>query len=128
MKCVRAAQSIRGSLIVRNGRPKNLRMLSTAISATKSTPTPNTTPSILRPSLKPQFSAPTHPLASRHASTASPPANLRKTPLYDLHLSHGAKIVPFGGFHMPVQYDSFSVSASHHFTRSHASLFDVSHM
>jgi len=29
---------------------------------------------------------------------------------------------------MPVQYDSQSVSASHHFTRSHASLFDVSHM
>lgn len=37
-------------------------------------------------------------------------------------------MVPFGGFHMPVQYDGLSVSASHHFTRSHASLFDVSHM
>lgn len=37
-------------------------------------------------------------------------------------------MVPFGGFHMPVQYNSLSVSASHHFTRSHASLFDVSHM
>jgi aminomethyltransferase len=37
-------------------------------------------------------------------------------------------MVPFGGFHMPVQYSDQSVSASHHFTRSHASLFDVSHM
>jgi aminomethyltransferase len=37
-------------------------------------------------------------------------------------------MVPFGGFQMPVQYTSLSVSASHHFTRSHASLFDVSHM
>ena len=37
-------------------------------------------------------------------------------------------MVPFGGYHMPVQYDSLSVSASHRFTRSHASLFDVSHM
>lgn len=37
-------------------------------------------------------------------------------------------MVPFGGFHMPVQYASLSVSASHHFTRSHASLFDVGHM
>jgi aminomethyltransferase len=37
-------------------------------------------------------------------------------------------MVPFGGFHMPVQYTSLSVSASHHFTRNHASLFDVSHM
>ena len=37
-------------------------------------------------------------------------------------------MVPFGGYHMPVQYSGLSVSASHHFTRSHASLFDVSHM
>jgi aminomethyltransferase len=37
-------------------------------------------------------------------------------------------MVPFGGFRMPVQYADLSVSASHHFTRSHASLFDVSHM
>jgi aminomethyltransferase len=37
-------------------------------------------------------------------------------------------MVPFGGFHMPVQYPSLSVSQSHLFTRSHASLFDVSHM
>jgi len=37
-------------------------------------------------------------------------------------------MVPFGGFHMPVQYTDQSVSVSLHFTRSHASLFDVSHM
>lgn len=37
-------------------------------------------------------------------------------------------MVPFGGFHMPVQYSSLSVGDSHHFTRSHASLFDVGHM
>jgi aminomethyltransferase len=37
-------------------------------------------------------------------------------------------MVPFGGFHMPVQYASLSVSQSHLFTREHASLFDVSHM
>lgn len=37
-------------------------------------------------------------------------------------------MVPFGGFHMPVQYASLSVSASHAFTRERASLFDVSHM
>ncbi len=55
-------------------------------------------------------------------------ASLRKTPLYDLHLAHGAKMVPFGGFHMPVQYASRSVKASHIFTRTKASLFDVSHM
>lgn len=37
-------------------------------------------------------------------------------------------MVPFGGFQMPVQYTALSVSASHAFTRTHASLFDVSHM
>ncbi|TEY46194.1 hypothetical protein BOTCAL_0320g00050 [Botryotinia calthae] len=65
----------------------------------------------------------------RHASsTPSSSTELRKTPLYDLHISNGGKMVPFGGFYMPVQYSGLSVSASHHFTREHASLFDVSHM
>ncbi|KAK4162080.1 putative aminomethyltransferase [Cladorrhinum sp. PSN259] len=53
---------------------------------------------------------------------------LSKTPLYDLHVAHGGKMVPFGGFHMPVQYSGLSVSQSHIFTREHASIFDVSHM
>ncbi|KAI1143590.1 glycine cleavage system T protein [Hypoxylon sp. FL0543] len=53
---------------------------------------------------------------------------LNKTPLYDLHLKHGAKMVPFGGYHMPVQYAGQSVSAEHFFTRTHSSLFDVGHM
>lgn len=55
-------------------------------------------------------------------------APLQKTALYDLHVAHGGKMVPFGGFYMPVQYTSLSVSESHKFTRTHASLFDVSHM
>lgn len=37
-------------------------------------------------------------------------------------------MVPFGGFHMPVQYAGQSVGQEHHFTRTHASLFDVGHM
>lgn len=56
------------------------------------------------------------------------PKSLGKTALYDLHVQLGGKMVPFGGFHMPVQYTSLSVSDSHNFTRTHASLFDVSHM
>ncbi|ROT36967.1 aminomethyltransferase [Sodiomyces alkalinus F11] len=51
-----------------------------------------------------------------------------KTPLYDFHLAHGGKMVLFGGYHMPVEYAGFSLAQSHHFTREHASLFDVSHM
>ncbi|KAK4226927.1 putative aminomethyltransferase [Podospora fimiseda] len=63
-----------------------------------------------------------------HNASSSSSEPLSKTPLYDLHLVHGGKMVPFGGFHMPVQYSGLSVSQSHIFTREHASLFDVSHM
>ena len=63
----------------------------------------------------------------RHASDVAT-GDLKKTPLYDLHMAQGAKMVPFAGYHMPVQYSALSLSQSHHFTREHASLFDVSHM
>lgn len=52
---------------------------------------------------------------------------LRRTALYDLHVSHGGKMVPFAGWSMPVQYKD-SIVASHLHTRSSLSLFDVSHM
>ena len=50
-----------------------------------------------------------------------------RTPLYDLHLKHGAKMVPFAGYEMPVQYP-LGVMKEHHHTRQKAGLFDVSHM
>ncbi|ROV97954.1 hypothetical protein VSDG_04850 [Cytospora chrysosperma] len=85
-----------------------------------------TTPSILKSPSRPRFSLlQQHHNGKRNYSSA---ADLPKTALYDLHLAHGAKMVPFGGFQMPVQYSSLSVSESHKFTRTHASLFDVSHM
>ncbi len=52
---------------------------------------------------------------------------LRRTPLYDLHVSLGAKMVPFAGWDMPVQYAT-GVMAEHLATREAAGLFDVSHM
>ena len=52
---------------------------------------------------------------------------LRRTPLYDLHLALGAKMVPFAGYEMPVQYPA-GVMAEHLHTRAAAGLFDVSHM
>jgi aminomethyltransferase len=52
---------------------------------------------------------------------------LLHTPLYDLHVALGARMVPFAGYAMPVQYPSGLV-AEHHHTRNHAGLFDVSHM
>src|SRR5438876_1454291 len=56
---------------------------------------------------------------------APPMANLR-TPLYDWHLAHKARMVPFGGWDMPVQYTS--VIDEHKAVRTAAGLFDVSHM
>ena len=50
-----------------------------------------------------------------------------KTPLHDLHLELGARMVQFAGYEMPVQYAE-GLRAEHLWTRSHAGLFDVSHM
>ncbi|KAG6039485.1 hypothetical protein E4U19_005806 [Claviceps sp. Clav32 group G5] len=66
------------------------------------------------------------PVSASAAPTGAP--ILKKTPLYDLHIAHGAKMVPFAAHSMPIQYPSASITDSHHFTRQHASLFDVSHM
>ena len=49
-----------------------------------------------------------------------------KLPLDAWHCSHGARMVPFAGYEMPIQYDG--IVAEHQWTREHASLFDVSHM
>jgi aminomethyltransferase len=54
-------------------------------------------------------------------------ANLFNTPLNALHLELGARMVPFAGYSMPVQYP-MGLMAEHHHTRSEAGLFDVSHM
>ncbi|MCJ0763942.1 glycine cleavage system aminomethyltransferase GcvT [Variovorax sp. CYS-02] len=54
-------------------------------------------------------------------------APLLKTPLHGLHLELGARMVPFAGYSMPVQYPA-GLMAEHHHTRSAAGLFDVSHM
>lgn len=52
--------------------------------------------------------------------------NLKKTPLNQFHKSSGARMVPFGGWEMPVQYTS--IINEHITTRTKAGLFDVSHM
>jgi aminomethyltransferase len=58
------------------------------------------------------------------ASDATP---LLTTPLNALHLELGARMVPFAGYSMPVQYPA-GLMAEHHHTRTAAGLFDVSHM
>ena len=54
-------------------------------------------------------------------------AESKRTPLYDLHVALGAKMVPFAGYEMPVQYQ-LGVMKEHIQTRKLAGLFDVSHM
>ena len=53
-------------------------------------------------------------------------AALRRTPLYDAHLAAGARMMPFAGFEMPVQYAG--VRAEHLAVRRDCGVFDVSHM
>jgi aminomethyltransferase len=60
-------------------------------------------------------------------ASVTPTANLLSTPLNALHIELGARMVPFAGYSMPVQYPA-GLMAEHHHTRSAAGLFDVSHM
>lgn len=53
--------------------------------------------------------------------------DLKQTPLHDLHVELGARMVPFAGYSMPVQYKA-GIMAEHQQTRTRAGLFDVSHM
>jgi aminomethyltransferase len=64
---------------------------------------------------------------SAPAPTAAQATPLLRTPLHALHLELGARMVPFGGYEMPVQYPS-GILAEHEHTRTAAGLFDVSHM
>src|SRR5438876_39332 len=58
-----------------------------------------------------------------HSTTAT---SLKRTPLYEQHVALGARLVEFGGWEMPVQYSS--ILDEHRAVRTHAGLFDVSHM
>jgi aminomethyltransferase len=60
-------------------------------------------------------------------TSATIDSTLKRTPLYDVHAALGAKLVPFAGFEMPVQYPT-GITAEHKAVREKAGLFDVSHM
>ena len=57
----------------------------------------------------------------------SPAQDLLTTPLHALHIELGARMVPFAGYSMPVQYPA-GLMAEHKHTRNAAGLFDISHM
>ena len=56
-----------------------------------------------------------------------PATPLKRTPLHALHVRLGARMVPFAGYDMPVQYPT-GIIKEHEHTRAAAGLFDVSHM
>ena len=53
--------------------------------------------------------------------------NLKTTPLYKIHNNNRAKLVPFAGYYLPIQYEN-GIIAEHNHTRNSVSIFDVSHM
>jgi aminomethyltransferase len=55
------------------------------------------------------------------------PQSLKRTPFHDIHAALGAKLVPFAGYEMPVQYPT-GITAEHRAVRERCGLFDVSHM
>ncbi|EXJ90549.1 glycine cleavage system T protein [Capronia coronata CBS 617.96] len=68
------------------------------------------------------------PRRAASSSTSASEKELKRTPLYDLHTSLGAKMVPFANYAMPLEYPDLSHRESHLWTRTNASIFDVSHM
>src|SRR5207344_1732309 len=60
------------------------------------------------------------------AIVAAVSATLRRTPLFERHVEAGARMVPFAGWEMPVQYEG--VIPEHRAVRTDAGVFDVSHM
>ncbi len=53
---------------------------------------------------------------------------LKQTPLYQMHLKYNGKIIDFGGWELPVQYEGRGIIKEHNMVRESAGLFDVSHM
>src|SRR4029078_9242316 len=60
-------------------------------------------------------------------TTTTASGALKRTPFYDKHVALGAKIVPFAGYEMPVQYAQ-GITVEHKAVRERCGLFDVSHM
>ncbi|KAJ7166810.1 hypothetical protein C8R46DRAFT_1095379 [Mycena filopes] len=87
---------------------------------------------ILRPSvlLRVSLAVRRAPLRAsfRGLATAPPPADLKKTGLYDFHVANSARMVPFAGYSMPLSYGNVGQVASHSHVRTSVGLFDVGHM
>jgi aminomethyltransferase len=67
------------------------------------------------------------PSSQREFMAEAQSEDLKQTPLYERHVTAGGRVVPFGGYALPVQYPS-GIMSEHKWTREHSGLFDVSHM
>jgi aminomethyltransferase len=67
-------------------------------------------------------------LVLRGLATSAPVYENKRTPLYQLNVDRGAKMVPFAGYDMPLSYGDVGQVAAHNHVRTAAGLFDVSHM
>ncbi|KAJ1569286.1 hypothetical protein HK405_007212 [Cladochytrium tenue] len=97
-------------------------MASTFAAATIPTATARVQPLLAR--LPPHLAAIGRGVCRRSYASGS----MKQTALHDFHVKHGGKMVDFAGWSMPVQYSDLGVLASHEWTRTNASLFDVGHM
>src|SRR5687767_3861637 len=83
-------------------------------------------PGLLATSLNYWASCPLVPPAASRYSAGVAAETLRRTPLFDQHVRLNARIVPFAGWEMPIQYKG--ISLEHEAVRTRAGLFDVCHM
>ncbi|OCF33312.1 glycine cleavage system T protein [Kwoniella heveanensis BCC8398] len=84
--------------------------------------------SIIRPAVRCARVAPSLSALRGFATSRRVAEELKKTPLYDFHVQHKAKMVPFAGWSMPLSYGEVGQITAHKHVRSSAGLFDVSHM
>lgn len=128
MRRFKAVTGICDTVSINHTIPGCSRQLSTALQRTPIAGSPLSLSNTSRFPIPARATGTQKPFRNASYSSQSSSKSLRKTPLYDLHVVNGATIVPFGGYQMPLRYSKLSITASHHFTRDHASLFDVSHM
>jgi aminomethyltransferase len=65
---------------------------------------------------------------SRYISRRRYTMSLKQTPLYQMHLKYKGRMIDFGGWELPVQYEGMGIIKEHNMVRENAGLFDVSHM
>ena len=126
MKSYRSARCLSEALALRSAVPRtSTRALTNA--ALRTTSRPSQLSQSPRTISKAQFTTTTRNGAERTLENVGL-GHLNQTSLFDFHTAHGAQMVEFAGYAMPVLYKDMTMLESHLHTRNAASLFDVGHM